>query len=751
MDLEVFIVGTSYFSKVGLDGKYEISEITANTGYILCLQKGEQTQIIKENVEIIAGQNTVIEAVKFSKNNSTFLWLGTLTEAPENPKANDAYFNTTEGIFYLYNGTSWEILAKNLSKKYNGILDLENFLPSKMTMNPNAPYSTSYVTTKKLPYTNQIPNIYDVVKLEFSFTSPKDINDFFIILLDDSGDWVPLADGHNISNIKKGEVINISETFELTVQPKGNIILNLQESLTEEEYKNHSGKYDLSIESSKISVTSYTGIPNYLPSSNTTTQITCNATERGILFEGCSISDTNIFITDKNNDVCMNINYKKPDWYHKWNYTYPLVKKDTEYDFYVRVERSDGLILEEQNFTVTAIGGLGEYKVENTDYEVTLSDDYVLSRTLQEFTNNENVPILDYGTYYQIVSNDKNADRVWTDNTLWVNACDCWNSETQQKYDLHNSSWQDIKSMLQGRALGAEVRTKVKIAGYTYNDTVTFSLNDLNQLVLPRKTENNKKEYKLLVMYGSDFDNLYTDVPNTKKYIMSKDFKSFVSAGTSGAREVSAQEVLISKNLEEPRYIPESFLGKWSAWTTDSEIYESELSFPSSAWDIINYIISNNPDTIISGTDGEYCPILLAPKDKKINKELTFKCKKETWGNAGSIEVDLPEKITVAEGDIVVINGTFEFGIPSAGKIIRFYPQDCVGWDYLVPSLISSDNDDGLNGSEVTKENVEWTIKAKSAGTWSKIQWVLGWEDEDDSNAGATCTVNFKNVTITKK
>lgn len=748
MNLEVFIAGTSYFSKVGLDGKYAISEITANTGYILCLQKGEQTQIIKENVEIIAGQNTVIEPVKFSKNDSSFLWLGTLKEAPENPKANDAYFNTTEGIFYLYNGNSWEILAKNLSEKYNGILDLENFLPSKMTMNPNAPYSTSYVTIKELPYTHQIPNIYDVVKLEFSFTSPKDINDFTIILLDDSDSWVPLADLHNISNIKKGEVINISETFELTAQPKGNIILNLQESLTEEEYKNHPGKYDLSIESSKISVTSYTGIPNYLPSSNTTTQITCNATEKGILFEGFSISDTNIFITDKNNDVCMNINYKKPDVYHKWNYTYPLVKKDTVYDFYVRVERGDGLILEEQNFTVTAIGGLGEYKVENTDYEVTLSDDYVLSRTPQNFTNNKNVPILDYGTSYQIVSNDKNANTIWTDNTLWIYACDCWNSETQQKYDLHKSSWQEfssIDSMLQGRALGAEVRTKVKIAGYTYNDTVTFSLNDLNRRVFPWKTESNKKEYKLLVMYGSDFDNLYTNVPNTKEYIMSKDFKSFVSAETSDTTKVYAQEVLISKNLEEPRYIPVSFLRKWSAWTTDSEIYKMELSLPCSAWDIINDIIRNNSDTIISGTDGEYCPILLAPKDKKINKEVTFTSKRESWGVSGSVPVDLPEKITVAEGDIVVINGTFEFGTPSTGKIVEFHPQECIDWQ--TPDYNEIKNyDEGLNGTKFAK----WTITAKSAGTWSKIQWVLDWEDED-SNEGATCTVNFKNVTITKK
>lgn len=622
LGMDVFIVGTSYISKVGLDGKYEISEIPANIGYILCLQKGEYTQIIKNDVEIIAGKNTEINSVKFSKNYSSFKWLGTLTEEPENPKTNDAYFNETDGILYLYNGTSWDILARSLSEKYKGILDLEDFLPKKMTMKPNADF-TVYETIEILPYTNQIPNIGDEVKLELSFTSSKDIDDFVILLLDDSNDnWVFLTDGHHIYDIKKDDVTDISVTFELTTQPKGNVILILQEELTEEEYENHSGKYDLDIKSSKISVTSYTGIPNYLYSGNnnasSATQITCNATESGIVFNGCSISDTGIYITDKNNDVCMNINYKKPESYHKWSYTYPLVEKDTEYVFNVRLERGDGLILEEQNFTVTAIGGLGEYKVVNDDYEVTLSDNYVLSRTKQQFTVNKSVPVLDYGTSYQIVSKGKGSDAVfWDDDTLWVYACDCWNSETQQKYDLHESSWQafsSIESMLQGRALGAEVRTKVKIAGYTYNDTVTFSLNDFKQIVLPWKNKNNKKEYKLLVMYGSDFDNLYTDVPNTKKYIMSKDFKSFVNAGTTDARDVYAQEVLISRTLEEPRYIPENFTGKWSAWITDTYVYNMELSLPFSAWEIIYYITKNNPDSIISGSDGEYCPILLVPK-----------------------------------------------------------------------------------------------------------------------------------------
>ncbi len=137
------------------------------------------------------------------------------------------------------------------------------------------------------------------------------------------------------------------------------------------------------------------------------------------------------------------------------------------------------------------------------------------------------------------------------------------------------------------------------------------------------------------------------------------------------------------------------------------------------------------------------------PTDKVINKELTFTCEKSSWGASGSVQIDLPEEITVAEGDIVVISGTFEFGTPSAGKVVQFYPQDCIGWQAPDYNWIAS-YDAGLNGSTVTRENAEWTIAAKSAGTWSKIQWGLGWEDKDE-NANATCTVNLKNVTITKK
>lgn len=457
---------TSYFSKVGSDGKYKISNIPENTNYNLYLQKGEYTQLIEENVEIFADQNTEIKTALF------FKWIGSFSKAPENPNAKDAYLNTTDGIFYIYDGTSWEILAES-----------SNYKPS--------------------PSTNK-------------------------------------------------------------------------------------------------------------------TQITYNATEKGIVFKGFAISSAEIIITDNNNNVCMNINYTKPEGYHEWSYTYPLVKKDTEYNFNVKLV-SNGLILEEQDFSITAIGGLGEYRVENEDYKVTLSDDYVLSRTEQKFTDNKNILIRDYGTSYEIVSNTKNASDMWTDKFLWVYSCEAWNSDSvnHQNFDLKNvdvpywRTFSDIQSMLQGRALGVQTKTIVKIAGYTYNDTATFSLNDLKTNVLPWKTENDKKEYKLFVMYGSDFDNLYKDVPGTKKYILSNDFKSFVNEGTADSVKVYAQEISVSENLEEPIYIPKGFTGKWNFYTTDNTI--STINLPCDAWNIINDIITNSPETIISGTDGEYCPILLTP------------------------------------------------------------------------------------------------------------------------------------------
>lgn len=40
-------------------------------------------------------------------------WLGQFTSAPTSPNLNDAYYNTTDGISYIWNGATWEIVAQD--------------------------------------------------------------------------------------------------------------------------------------------------------------------------------------------------------------------------------------------------------------------------------------------------------------------------------------------------------------------------------------------------------------------------------------------------------------------------------------------------------------------------------------------------------------------------------------------------------------------------------------------------------------
>lgn len=49
-------------------------------------------------------------------------WKGELSSAPENPKTNWAYYNTVDGNSYIYNGSSWDYLAKSGRDGASGIL-----------------------------------------------------------------------------------------------------------------------------------------------------------------------------------------------------------------------------------------------------------------------------------------------------------------------------------------------------------------------------------------------------------------------------------------------------------------------------------------------------------------------------------------------------------------------------------------------------------------------------------------------------
>ena len=385
---DVFIAGTSYIAKVGSDGFYEITNIPAKKGYILCLQKGTYTKKINDNLEVKAHtcttEGTSTEITEENIHNDTFKWLGSFATAPSNPNLYEAYFNTSDGCSYIWNGTNWDLLAMGQ---------------------------------------------------------------------------------------------------EVTEEPKHTF--------------------------------------------------TCTPTEKGIKFTGSLLSNIQgqtakctISIHDVANGVTMERQYSlTSNAYETWELIYPLVEKNKEYTFEV-TSRWGNTIIGSETFRITAIGGLGEYKVENANsYTVNLSDDKkTLTRTPQVFTNNPNVPVIDYATEYYIFSNSDTATTVW--DGVWMPSQYCWESSTNQVRDLtkFDETWftyDSLKANLKGRRLGVITRTHAKIAGYTYNGTTEFQLNDYKESFFDWDDE---EQYKYFVLYKDPkTGEYYDDVPGTSLYYIKEE------------------------------------------------------------------------------------------------------------------------------------------------------------------------------------------------------------------------------------
>ena len=130
LGLDVFIAGTSYVAKVGKTGNYEISKVPASKGYMLCVQKGEYTTIINEDLEVKAKETIEVGCKNLlsedwaieneAQTNPTFKWLGEFEKEPENPDLYDAYYNTTDGCSYIWTGNDWDLLAKSGEDGVNG-------------------------------------------------------------------------------------------------------------------------------------------------------------------------------------------------------------------------------------------------------------------------------------------------------------------------------------------------------------------------------------------------------------------------------------------------------------------------------------------------------------------------------------------------------------------------------------------------------------------------------------------------------
>lgn len=695
LGLDVFIAGTSYIAKVASDGTYEISDIPAKTNYMLCVQKGEKTIIIKENIEVKANdvldaqtkdisssewESTAFEwlgsyetAPKNPKNHgayfntlegcfyiwtgenwvslaqgnagSSITWKGSFAQAPENPELNWAYFNNTDGCSYIYNGTSWDLLAQagkdganaDTSDKYRGLLDLEDFIPEEFILKGNV-YSDSKENWVDLPYNKMLPNLGDKITLSFNFISDQDIDLLSIRFADASkaaNYWLELLGEQEeknwlyIENIKAGEEVIVNHTFTFSERPIDMVRLQVSAPV----YDFDEAK--LTISNSKIKVTSEIGLPVYCLSSTSSNSTNITATDEGIKFSGSLLSNIQdqtakctIIIRDTENDVQMERQYSlaNSNAYESWEMVYPLVEKDKEYTFEITT-KCEATTISFEKVTVTAIGGLGEYKIENIDeYEVTLSDNKkTLTRTPQVFTNNPDVPVIDYATKYDMYSNNDAATSVW--DGVWMPSKMCWQSSTNQIRDLtkFDETWftyETLESKVKGRRLGVVTRTFAKIAGYTYNDTTYFLFNDYKETFFDWDEE---EQNQFLILYKNpETGEYYEDVPGTNVYYIIEERDNsqkivnieFADKDTEGAIEVYGQLITFGDRIYEPAYVPATeiedhiFSGTWKAEYSFKNDKIAPLSFPY---------------TLEDGIQGEDLPVVyLTPIYKPIKFNIHF-------------------------------------------------------------------------------------------------------------------------------
>ena len=635
---DILVLGTSYSASTDENGAFEISGVPAKEGYVLCFRKDGYTTIVQRDVVVNADSATDIGSKNISSaewKEYAFTWLGLYDEAPVVAQKNQAYFNKTDGCSYIYTGTSWEMLTAAGKDGVNGqdgapgekgekgdagekgekgdpgekgeaaeggvfkgiYTAIENVIPENVTLARN-PYAENYQVDIPLPYTEILPETGDKLTLKWEFTSDIDIKNLRVSLADTSelvNTWKDLTVDYITETINKNEVISLEKTLEISSKPIGNLTLIIRYNVVDTDV-------EATIKTTSSSICLQRGDDSQVDIS--AKQITCVATEDGIKFTGNLLSNISggtavceIQILDTNNQIRMVRNYSLSyDTWENWETIYPLVEKDKEYNFQVLILDGATTICDEK-FTVIATGGLGEYKVINsTDYEVTLSEDKtLLTRTPQVFTDNSKVQnlLIDYGTKYVVYSNPEEATFIW--DGMWCHDTIYWKQVKNQICDLTKLGWPsypELENKLIGRKLGIETMTILKIAGYTYNNTTEFRMNDKKETFFDWDDE---EPNKFFVMYHNpETDKCFTDVPGTSLYYILNDCDEdenivFVNENAEGAIPVYGKLINYGDKIYEPMYAPKfehyTFTGDWKVYVG---VYSAErfLNFPFNSNDL---------------------------------------------------------------------------------------------------------------------------------------------------------------------
>lgn len=122
----IYVAGTSYSAMTDKSGAFKISGVPAGSGYSLVVSRGNFLYLWRNNISVQANNNLSLEDRNFtydeiysSKEGISITWLGSFVSATEiqEPKKNDAYFNTTDKLLYIFDGTRWVLLTKTDSNE----------------------------------------------------------------------------------------------------------------------------------------------------------------------------------------------------------------------------------------------------------------------------------------------------------------------------------------------------------------------------------------------------------------------------------------------------------------------------------------------------------------------------------------------------------------------------------------------------------------------------------------------------------
>jgi len=306
--------------------------------------------------------------------------------------------------------------------------------------------------------------------------------------------------------------------------------------------------------------------------------ITASATERGIQFETTVVEGTAITfsVENKESGVAAIRDWKKTGGWTACTVMYPFVESGKEYTFTVKVSETDHTLYQ-GDFTITATGGIGEFKIENAnDYTVELTNDRVIQLTDQPvFTENENVRILNQAedlALYKVKGNE------WGE---WIYGQTSWFDETNGTLSLLDDSdgiskWKSedvMNSTMSGYKYRLTANTYIKIAGYTDNGQTYFKMNDWKD-VLGAWGGDVKKVYIVYGNYNVENPPEILDLPGEPV--------EFTMTTNKGEEKYTCNAIVVDygTTIYEPNSNPHYSNAKKSVFNYWTNRWNSRINFP---------------------------------------------------------------------------------------------------------------------------------------------------------------------------